>query len=57
MMGPGWGNSIPAFFGAIKPAGGDGTAEHAVFDYASYGRQPGMLSTVVAIAGLNRIGH
>lgn len=56
-----WGGAVnqniapSAFFGAIKPAAGDGTVEHAVFDYASYGRQLGMLSDVVMVL-LDRAG-
>jgi len=53
--------SLDAFFGSIAPAAGDGNIERAVFSYASYGRQIGMLSDVVAIlldkAGLSSTEH
>ena len=41
--------SADAFFGSIKPLAGDGDVEHAIFNYASYGRQIGMLSEAVAL--------
>lgn len=47
--------SLDTFFDSIAPNAGDGTVEHAIFDYASYGRQIGTLSDIVAIL-LSRTG-
>lgn len=53
--------TLDAFFGSIAPASGDGNIERAVFNYASYGRQIGTLSDVVAVlldkAELSSIEH
>jgi hypothetical protein len=43
------GFALETFFGSIDPEAGNGNVEHAIFKYASYGRQIGTLSDAVAI--------
>lgn len=41
--------SQDAFFGSIDPTAGNGNVEQVIFNFASYGRQIGMLTDAVAL--------